>query len=381
MSGLRSFVIWIGAGYLGAAICSLYFGASFLRFIAAGLGCLLFFIMVYKTQLKMRATMLAVIIVVFALFALGIVNVIWSDGRSVFAVIVLVGVVGLAWSSLHFRLTSFFYEWPFFALIIMTISLVLSGYGPKEFNSVLNGYSRNGYSAILLIFSIGYIFSRLYRGESPSSLLLAVAFLCSLPLYGRAGIVMAALVFLVVLAHCFRYTALPLILVGAAVLVFQVDRAASLVAEQTNFSSGLNSPRLEMWVDYLSRVDVFDLFFGVDLFSVPTIVEYGGNPHNSFIMLHAYFGFGLFLLLAVFAISAFRLMVNKRILLFSLLCIYLARSFFDIIYLFGLFDYLVAPIFLYFAFEKQCELQFKKGGRNNVQKNCKAESEALHSNS
>ncbi|MBM3106678.1 hypothetical protein IIE18_16230 [Pseudomonas sp. V1] len=329
-----------------------------MRAVSVAFGVSLVALMFFVEHLKLRVRVFPALLIFFVLAVFGLGNSIWSEGRSVFTVFVALAAFGMAWSVLYFKTTLLFFELPFYMFLAFTLSLILMGYGPSEFNSVLQGYSRNGYSAVLLIFAVGYMFSRHYSGKSISLCLMAVVVLCSIPLYGRTGIAMATALFLVALWSRSKFMALGLGLLGLAVIVIFSSEIEQYITTRTNFSSGVDSPRALMWMDYLARLDFIGVAFGQDLNAVPLIAEYNGNPHNAFFLLHSYYGLGFFVLMLALCVSLVTLGLERRWLCLFLALVYLVRSFFDIIYLFGLLDYLVFPILFYCFFRGEGGISF-----------------------
>lgn len=98
--------------------------------------------------------------------------------------------------------------------------------------------------------------------------------------------------------------------------------------------------RFEMLHDYLMIVSnhIGNLFLGVNLKSIPSIAEYNGNPHNSFVFAHANYGF---LFLGILLLGGIFLLNNpckyKKIYLILLITL-LLRSFSDSVAFPGYFD-------------------------------------------
>ena len=360
---VRSFFIIVAFLYLFFTALSGIYGFVGYRFIAACLGCFIFLYMLFSAnstpvnrlgRLWVGGILVAVIALLFFFSLLSFQS---SGGRSLFSVMVLIGALGVCWFSIASCSTVYVYEFPFYLLLGISLSLfLLLGYGPAEFNTVLTGYSRNGYSAILLAFASGYVFSRVYRQKKISVVLMLLVLVLSFPLYGRSGIAMAFVLFITVLFHRSAKIALLIGFIGLLGIIYGLDYVENFVLGATNFSSGIESPRSEMLAQYIERVDVWGLFFGVDLGSVPIVSEYKGNPHNAFILLHSYYGVAVLPLLCLFVVSAWMLFVDKQYVLLMVMFVFLIRAFFDIIYLFGLFDYLVFPLLFYSVFAKgfQC---------------------------
>ncbi|WP_339504588.1 hypothetical protein [Pseudomonas sp. RL_105y_Pfl2_101] len=348
---VRSFLIGVAFVYLVFSILSVVYGSFGYRAVAAFIGCSVLLYMTTKTDIGGLRLAQMLVFVVLVIFAFSIFSLQSTEGRSLFAVLVFLGALGICWFSIASYSTFYLYELPFYFVLGGTLILFLGfGYGPAEFNTVLSGYSRNGYSAILLAFAGGYIFSRVYRDKKISLLLLVLVLVSSFPLYGRSGIAMAFALVLAVLCHKSIKLAALFGLCGVVGVIFSLGSIEGYIYGATNFSAGIESPRSEMLEQYANALDVMGLFFGVDVGRVPIILEYGKNPHNAFILLHSYYGLAVFPLLCLFVVSLLKLFVDGRYMLLVVALLFLFRAFFDIIYLFGLFDYLLFPLLFYAIF-------------------------------
>jgi hypothetical protein len=349
---LRGFFLGIAMCYVLLALLSLIYGFFAYRAAAAFCGCLVLLYMLGSRWAELRfGGLLIFLVVIIAVFSL--LSFQSSEGRSLFSVVVFMGALGVSWFSLANRCTFYLYELPFYIVLSATLILFLAfGYGPVEFNTVLAGYSRNGYSAVLLAFAGGYVFSRIYRGKQVSLVLMVLVLISSFPLYGRSGIAMAFVLFLVVL--CYRSLRLAALFGGAGILcaLFSLDLIENYIYGATNFSAGMESPRSEMLLQYLDSIDGLSLLTGSDITQIPIIFEYNNNPHNAFLLLHSYYGVSMVLLMCLIAASLFKLFLEKKFALLAVAVLFLCRALFDIIYLFGLFDYLLFPLLFYLFFAK-----------------------------
>lgn len=81
--------------------------------------------------------------------------------------------------------------------------------------------------------------------------------------------------------------------------------------EVSKFSGGvLDSHCGNMLVDYLGKLDVWSLLFGMDYSGTSINNIYGGNPHNSYIRIHSYYGFFGLLIVALSPLVIF--LTNKK---------------------------------------------------------------------
>lgn len=121
--------------------------------------------------------------------------------------------------------------------------------------------------------------------------------------------------------------------------------------EGSKFSSGvLDSHRGDMLSDYMGKLGTWSLLFGTDYSGTSINTIYGGNPHNSFIRLHSYYGiFGLFLVaLSPFAIFATNTRLACKCIVFVLVLLVLIRAVSEPILFPTLLDFFYALYFLVF---------------------------------
>jgi len=310
---------------------------------------------------KSYSTLVVSSAVFVALLTSSLLNIESSGWRSLFGAFLFLASFGIGWAALEFRATRVLLELPFlFAITVIAILDVFFGYGHREFNHLLEGSSRNVLSAILVMLGVGYLFSKWYRGCAPSLFPLFVLLFVSVSLYGRSGIVFS--VAITILAACARFGARRLFLIFLMLVPLSglfYGCFGEVFVESTNFRHGFESARFLMFIDYFSSLDVVGLFFGRDLWEVSVIADYGGNPHNAFLRLHAYHGL-VVMLFVVMVLSGFLLhLVNGRWFLASLVIVVMARAFFDIVVFFNLIDFAVFPLIFYsfyFARFRSCNL-------------------------
>ncbi|MCY1223635.1 hypothetical protein D9M72_357710 [compost metagenome] len=197
--------------------------------------------------------------------------------------------------------------------------------------------------------------------------MLMLAFvLLSYPLYGRTAIAFSIVFSLLVLSLYYRKSSIVVgvfgviggVLIGGAAVSSGLQ--FSSYAKGTNFESGLESERFDMLAQYWERLELNGVVLGQDFTDYPAIKEKGGNPHNAFLRLHGYWGGGLLILFAVFLYSLVVAFGDGRVLIILIALMALARAFFDIVYLFNLFDYLFFPAVFYFFFRG-----YFQGGANS----------------
>lgn len=187
---------------------------------------------------------------------------------------------------------------------------------PEPLGEVIDGSSANGIPAYLIVIQIGlslcnYVVLRRLPMLSPM-LTFAVAFFG----YGRGSLVVAGLIIVVSLLfnllligsssrlHKFFYITLLLGLVGG--LAWEYEQLVDLATMYTKFGVGMvDSNRLEIWDQYLSKINPWTLVAGADYAGTVIESEYSGNPHISFIRTHAFFGLPVTLLALVSPLFVF----------------------------------------------------------------------------
>lgn len=121
--------------------------------------------------------------------------------------------------------------------------------------------------------------------------------------------------------------------------------------EGSKFSAGVLDPhRGYMLADYLGKLDAWSLLFGADYSGTSIENIYGGNPHNSYIRLHSYYG--IFILLVVifspFAIFATNKNFACKMVVFALVMLVLIRAVTEPILFPTLLDFFYVLYFLVF---------------------------------
>jgi len=172
---------------------------------------------------------------------------------------------------------------------------------PEPLGEVIEGSSTNGIPSYLILVQVGlslssYLVLRRLPLLSPL-LTMAVAFFG----YGRGSLVVAALILflsivfdlsLLKFAGRVRRYALPLlVLVALAALAWHADELTELLLDYTKLGIGLvDVNRLEIWDQYVDKIDAWTFFFGADYSGTVIETERAGNPHISYIRTHALFG-------------------------------------------------------------------------------------------
>ena len=338
--------------YLLFAVLAFYYGSLIFRVGAVAVG-LLLIPLLYESSSRngLLLVVMGMLVIAFSLPSL-----IWSEGKSFFLVITLFSNLAVAWAVFRLDVARYFFDWFFFFFLLLTAFLVFfGGYGPDEFNSFLSGYSRNSYSALLIAAACGYMVSCCWQGRKLSILVMLAFFLVHFPLYGRSGIAVSGLLFFAALFSRLsllrvRYVALVVALVLVVIIPFLGELSGFIGQglDRTNFARGFESVRGKMLEDYIGSMDVVSLFFGYNFSELEAIKIYGdGNPHNAYIRLHGYLGVFFAVFVLFWLASSIFLLVDRLYLMFFVSVLVFVRAFFDIIYLFNLFDFFFFPCTFY----------------------------------
>jgi hypothetical protein len=331
---------------IATALAAFYYANTPLRLAAIGCGLVVYLYMLLTSDnltLKGVSVFLLLTAIPFALL-----TAFRSDFRSIVVPFCFVSSVGISWFAFEQRCTRLIFELPFFLYLALTAYLVVvAGYGPAEFNDFFAGIGRNGYSAILVALTCGYVLSRSLQGRDPSVVVLLLAFALSFPLYGRSSITALA----IVAASCglLRWPKLTLAIlaVGATASAWLTYELSDLIQTTTNFKAGLISDRWQILDEYISALNPLTALTGVDMRNLPAVVENDGSPDISVLRLHSYLGLPSVFFFVAIVSSGWALLRDRRYLILGVFVAILFRSLTDIILLFGTVDLFFIPAILF----------------------------------
>jgi hypothetical protein len=140
------------------------------------------------------------------------------------------------------------------------------------------------------------------------------------------------------------------------------------IETSTNLARGVESPRFQKMYEYISSQNLTEVVSGRHFELSPTIMQYGGNPHNSFILGHHYMGLPYLFLVAYVILSStyYALISLGNIYIFLFLQIAFVRVFFDIISFPGLFDFVI--FYIYFSLSAHAHSGLLAGERPLIAK-------------
>ncbi|WP_342654840.1 hypothetical protein [Pseudomonas sp. F3-2] len=339
--------------YVGLCAAAFYYGNLTLRTCVVVIGTLIFFIMLINRDRRAGQPFVCTILVFICIFGFSWLNYDETAFRSVFTFFILLGCFGVAWFIVDAEKSFVLFECPFYLMLGFSLYLIVAeGFGPSQFNSLLEGSSRNVYSGALIALASGYIYSRISTGKVIALWPLFLVVVVSIPLYSRNGLVISALLFSSVLikrspvaaALCAFFSMLSIALFWGQIM--------EVIMMDTNLGAGLTSDRFKIAGDFVDHLNFLNILKGMDLSQVNAVVDFGGNPHNAYIRLQSFYGAALLPFLVIVFASFVQLVIDKLYLLAFVLFLYLFRAYFDIFYLFNLFDFLVFPLVFHWYFRR-----------------------------
>jgi hypothetical protein len=187
------------------------------------------------------------------------------------------------------------------SLVWFMFQVIHLGYNPDAYNDLIDG-SRNFISGYMITFMTYYLYSCKSYGKSISITYPILITVSCFILYGRSGIALSLVLLCISIFTKYGKGYVVFIFTMSIVtgLLYAVE--ISTLIQNSNFAHGVESERSQMLSQYLNSINTLqDVFFGVDFFKCCNLIaRFEGNPHNTFIMLHARFGIFPFLLLIAF---------------------------------------------------------------------------------
>lgn len=198
--------------------------------------------------------------------------------------------------------------------------------------------SYNGLSEMIIFFVLLYYFLLCMKQKSVNGFPALVTFIVCLYGIGRSGIIVSGLLLMFFICfkpkgNIFRLRG-PFIIVSGfltgIVGIAYIIRSTDLL--EYFISHGMKSPRLAIWKEYLTAIgsNISAFLFGPKIANMDLLLQYSGNTHNSFLLLHEKFGLcGFVFMFTIMGYSVYKLCKHK--LWFPLVLFLLAamRSFVD----------------------------------------------------
>lgn len=289
------------------------------------------------------------IVFIFYLLTTGL-SIFYSDNLTFPKYILFVSYIGIGYAISRLKVKPVLAALP---LLVVCIGILRSIYDNVQLELIFS-VSQNFISIIMLV-CLGIYF--INQKNINSSISLPVLFLPYPFVFlaaGRSGIIAFLILLFLKIATLKKYI-LYFIAAFIPLLIYFFNSDSLYFLSESLFSrfhlmSGEDEPRLGVLLSYTERLQnsFYDLLFGVDLRGLDVVNELEGNPHNSFISLHSYFGLVPMLFVVYFALSSStKLFLSKEFPLLLLLISIIVRSSTDIALFYGALD----PIFfaIYFT--------------------------------
>ena len=250
-----------------------------------------------------------------------------------------------------------------FIITILSIGLeLLSGNAIHEI--LLN--SSGNYISVLLILSLVIYFIGLDNAEKDISIIdliaVVIVLLMSIWARGRSGIIAATFILVCVLLYYIKphngkvkskmfYVFHFFLIIGICYIIwYMLDTNEDILNLDKFERLGMDSNgRDDIFAGYLNSVSNSIIFFifGAPLNDIPQIREMELNPHNSFILLHAYNGIMMVIVFFAFFIKSLKFYLKNNFLLFAMTVALFIRGMTDI-FIFGTYG---MPAIMYLTFK------------------------------
>lgn len=261
----------------------------------------------------------------------------------------------------------------FIALNIFYLFFIYSGikhgFMPADVNNYFLESSRNVVSTVALLFQVLYSASYYKDKNTLPKITPLITLLIAFFAYGRSGIALSAVLVVFTFLFIFwrskftyKLLAFSLISILFSFIYQYLTTIELLVLTETNFNSGLDTPRTLMVQEYIRSLNLGSIIMGTDLSTVPIINQYGNNPHNSIIYGHSQYGiFYIFLLLVmVVTVSRYKPFNKRNIVYTFLLLVFFVRILADKLSLPGVFDFIFYYlIYALYLSPKDCGINSK----------------------
>ena len=196
------------------------------------------------------------------------------------------------------------YYWLF--CIAIFIGIFINRGSPEPLEGLIHGTSTNGIPSYLIVVQVAYSLIFFLKHERLPILSSITTFVVAVFGLGRGSIVVGGLILLfsifmnAVLSknnqRFFVYFGGLVSLLSFLYFYINSEEMLSMVQEllsRSKFSGGLlDEHRGLMIKDYINKIDTWSFIFGTDYSDTSIEKYYGGNPHNSYIRAHSFYGLG-----------------------------------------------------------------------------------------
>lgn len=261
-------------------------------------------------------------------------------------------------------------HWMF--VVGIAIGLAMHWDDPEPLGAIFPGSSTNGLPSYLIVVQIAFSIAHfLKNGRLP--LLSAIAtFAVAVFGLGRGSMIVAALILIFgIMINVMTsenksdrkvfFTTVCLFSLPISLYFYanfdDLMASVELLIEGSKFSSGvLDEHRGRIIDDYLNKIDAWSLIFGAAYDGTSIVLNYGGNPHNSFIRVHSFYGLAGLLFVAsslLLIMASNRHRIHKRVTL-VLVVLALIRATSEPIFFPSTLDFFYfLYFFLYFNFSRR----------------------------
>lgn len=256
-------------------------------------------------------------------------------------------------------------------LFLIAIALVVFRDEPEPLGAILPWASTNGIPSYLIVVQIALSLAYYLNHDRLPILSTICTLIVAVYGLGRGSMIVGLLlVFLSVFVNiyiaksdvyrCRTKRAVAIIMVAVSILLMlyydYVISSIDLWIEGSKFSGGvLDEHRGKIISDYLGKIEGFELLFGADYENTSITQNYGGNPHNSYIRIHSFYGIlGLIIVfIPLFMVFFSRREVNQKIVLFLFVLMALLRATSETIFFPSTLDFFyMLYFFMFFRFSR-----------------------------
>lgn len=241
---------------------------------------------------------------------------------------------------IKFAFTVFILFFTFFFYNVYSIGI----FNPAGYNDILHNGSRNIVAAFILFITVFLISVHYQERLQTPVLYLIIPFLSCVILYGRTGVALSFILLIFFTYNRFNiYYKVLLLTISSLIIAYFLNDLTLIVTKYTNFNTGLETPRTDMINEYINDLTFKELVFGQSFSDCcTTIMQFGENPHNSFIKGHSRYGIAH----TMFFMFVFIRIALKNKSLFILSMVLLIKYSTDTIGLFSSLDFILFYLFL-----------------------------------
>ncbi len=209
-----------------------------------------------------------------------------------------------------------------FFIFVIIVGLIFNLDKPDPIAHIIPWSSQNGITSYLIVIHISYAIVYYLRHEKLPIFLTIILFVITIYGLGRGSIIISGIILVVslIVNHFLNKRSIirnlvyiPIYCVVILLLCMQYynyESEVDLIIERSKFSQNMaDDPRQNMLNEYVNKLDIWSTLFGSSFEGTSIQKYYDGNPHNSFIRVHSFYG--LIGLLSVFA--PFWLVLIKKI--------------------------------------------------------------------